>query len=252
MEATIPEAADRGSLSHLASRPPRIAGQRCHRDSSFERRLHQSGYVVYEFAILCRNVLHGSWRQPAVDPADDTTRTGNCVYILHTHGHLILLQINHLYFHRFEPKSATLPLLLLAVQPLALLVILGVPISYTSVPVAYLTFIASLCSSIVIYRISPWHPLAEFPGPMVNKISKIWGAWISVDGGQHRVNKRLHDIYGPFVRTGKSAFVQLYSYLTCYNCQGPNEISVIHVDAIKSVLGSGGFPKGQCKSSQNL
>ncbi|KAJ7286364.1 cytochrome P450, partial [Mycena rebaudengoi] len=94
--------------------------------------------------------------------------------------------------------------------------------------------IASLCSSIVVYRISPWHPLAEFPGPMVNKISKVWGAWVSLDGAQHRVNKQLHDIYGPFVRTGK---------LVLARC--PNEISVIHVDAIKSVLGSGVFPKGQ-------
>jgi hypothetical protein len=116
---------------------------------------------------------------------------------------LIFPQINHLYFHWFEPKSATLPLLLLAVQPLALLVVLGVPISYTSVPVVYFSFITSLCSSIVVYRISPWHPLAEFPGPMVNKISKVWGAWVSLGGSQHRVNKQLHDIYGPFVRTGK-------------------------------------------------
>ncbi|KAJ7286362.1 high nitrogen upregulated cytochrome P450 monooxygenase 2 [Mycena rebaudengoi] len=114
---------------------------------------------------------------------------------------ILLGLINHLYFHWFEPKSATLPLLLLAVQPLALLVVLGVPISYTSVPVVYFSFITSLCSSIVVYRISPWHPLAEFPGPMVNKISKVWGAWVSLGGSQHRVNKQLHDIYGPFAQT---------------------------------------------------
>ncbi|KAJ6632356.1 cytochrome P450 [Mycena sp. CBHHK59/15] len=51
--------------------------------------------------------------------------------------------------------------------------------------------------------------------------------WTSRAGGQHLVTKRLHDTYGPFVQTG------------------PNEISVIHVDAVKAVLGSGGFPKGQ-------
>ncbi|KAJ7161485.1 cytochrome P450, partial [Mycena crocata] len=91
----------------------------------------------------------------------------------------------------------------------------------------YTIFFCTLSLSIIIYRISPWHPLAHIPGPTIHKISKLWGVWVLLGGDQHRVHKALHDKYGPFLRTG------------------PNEISVIHVDAVRSVLGTGGFPKGQ-------
>ncbi|KAJ7461562.1 high nitrogen upregulated cytochrome P450 monooxygenase 2, partial [Mycena latifolia] len=135
--------------------------------------------------------------------------------------------VNHLYFNRFEPQSASIPLLLLTIQPPLLLLALAVPLSWVHIFATYAFFILTLCSSIGVYRISPWHPLAEFPGPLVNKVTKLWGIRTTLNGNQHRVtNLRLHDIYGPFVRTG------------------PNEISIAHPDAIKAVLGSGGFPKG--------
>ncbi|KAJ6618904.1 cytochrome P450 [Mycena sp. CBHHK59/15] len=140
---------------------------------------------------------------------------------------LVLGLINHLYFHRFEPKSADIPILVLTIEPLLLLVVFSVPFSLIQVLKAYFVFLSSLCLSIIIYRISPWHPLSDIPGPTLNKITQLRSIWSSRAGDQHRVNKRLHDTYGPFVRTG------------------PNEISIIHVDAVKGVLGSGGFPKGQ-------
>ncbi|KAJ7352519.1 cytochrome P450 [Mycena albidolilacea] len=46
-------------------------------------------------------------------------------------------------------------------------------------------------------------------------------------GHQHIYIKQAHDKYGPVLRTG------------------PNEVSVADVDAVVSVLGSGGLPKGQ-------
>ncbi|KAJ7217075.1 cytochrome P450 [Mycena pura] len=136
-------------------------------------------------------------------------------------------QINHLYFHRFEPKSANRPLLALAIQPLLLLVAFSVPRSFVTLLTTSTVFIATLCASIALYRVSPWHPLAHIPGPAIHKITKLRGVWVALGGNQHRVIKALHDRYGPFVRTG------------------PNEVSVVHVDAIKTVLGTGGFPKGQ-------
>ncbi|KAJ7024287.1 cytochrome P450 [Mycena alexandri] len=135
--------------------------------------------------------------------------------------------MNHLYFHQFEPKSANGPLVVLTVQPLLLLSAVAAPLSFSSVLETYVVFIFTLCSSIVVYRLCPFHPLAHIPGPTVNKITKLWGAWVSSGGDQHRVNKALHDKYGPFVRTG------------------PNEVSIIHVDAVRAVLGTGGFQKGQ-------
>ncbi|KAJ7461566.1 high nitrogen upregulated cytochrome P450 monooxygenase 2 [Mycena latifolia] len=134
---------------------------------------------------------------------------------------------NHAYFHRFEPKNAGRPILLLVVQPLLLLVVFGEPFSLSRIVANYLIFTSTLAVSVSVYRISPWHPLAHIPGPTVNKITKLWSVWIASGGKQHQVNKALHDKYGPFVRIG------------------PNEVSIIHVDAVKAVLGTGGFPKGQ-------
>ncbi|KAJ6490679.1 cytochrome P450 [Mycena vitilis] len=142
-------------------------------------------------------------------------------------GIMVLGLANHIYFHRFEPKSANSPLFVLAVQPPLFIIALGAPLSVFRVVAAYSVFIFTLCLSIAIYRISPWHPLAHIPGPTVNKITKLWGVRISIGGNQHKVNKALHDKYGPFVRTG------------------PNEVSIIHADAVKAVLGTGGFQKGQ-------
>ncbi|KAK7038129.1 cytochrome P450 [Favolaschia claudopus] len=139
---------------------------------------------------------------------------------------ILLGLINHLYLNRFEPKSADGPLLALIIQPIALLLALAVPLSIPNIFTAYSAFLSTLASSVVIYRLSPWHPLAHIPGPRLYKISKFWSAWICASGKQHRVNKALHDKYGPFLRTG------------------PNEVSIIHADGVKAVLGTGGFQKG--------
>ncbi|KAJ7722764.1 cytochrome P450 [Mycena olivaceomarginata] len=118
----------------------------------------------------------------------------------------LLALTNHLYFNRYEPKSANVPLLVLTIEPILLLFALAAPVSLFRVLSAYIVFGFTLCSSIIIYRISPF---------ILSLIS------------QHTVNKALHDKYGPFLRTG------------------PNEVSIIHVDAVKAVLGTGGFQKGQ-------
>ena len=39
---------------------------------------------------------------------------------------------------------------------------------------SYAIFYVSLASSIVLYRISPVHPLAKYPGPLIGKVSKGW------------------------------------------------------------------------------
>ncbi|KAL5532645.1 hypothetical protein ACEPAF_4419 [Sanghuangporus sanghuang] len=59
--------------------------------------------------------------------------------------------------------------------------------------------------SIVLYRISPLHPLAKYSGPLSLKISKF---------------------YGPFV------------------CVGPNELSIVDIEAIQPVLGIDGMKRG--------
>ena len=64
-------------------------------------------------------------------------------------------------------------------------------------------FYAALALSIVLYRISPFHPLAKYPGPLSLKISKLVAAYRAIGGKQYAQFKRLHDEYGPIVRVGE-------------------------------------------------
>ncbi|EPQ50635.1 cytochrome P450 [Gloeophyllum trabeum ATCC 11539] len=82
---------------------------------------------------------------------------------------------------------------------------------------AFLSFLLSLAGTVVLYRLSPWHPLAKYPGPTSAKITKWWMAiWIA-KGNRHLKLQELHGTYGPWVRIG------------------PNEISVNVPDAIKPI-----------------
>ena len=70
----------------------------------------------------------------------------------------------------------------------------------------YSTYLATLLSSIAIYRLSPFHPLARYPGPIGCKLSKFYLGFVSCPGFQHKYLKSLHDRYGDVVRIGTSAF----------------------------------------------
>ncbi|KAL0576546.1 hypothetical protein V5O48_005438 [Marasmius crinis-equi] len=140
---------------------------------------------------------------------------------------------NHLYFKRYELLRTNVihTALVLFFQPglFALLQVLPSStskLSLSTILISYLLFFASLASSIVLYRISPLHPLANIPGPLIFKTTNLWRVYICWSGLQHHTLKALHDQYGSIVRTG------------------PNEISIINGEAVKSILGSDGLPKG--------
>ncbi|KAH8980271.1 high nitrogen upregulated cytochrome P450 monooxygenase 2 [Lactarius akahatsu] len=76
------------------------------------------------------------------------------------------------------------------------------------------------------YKLSPLHPLAKYPGPIIAKSSKWWAAYVSGQGDLHRHYQSLHDRYGDVVRVG------------------PNELSIRDPSFIPAVLGQGGLPKG--------
>nr|BED43033.1 cytochrome P450 monooxygenase [Trametes versicolor] len=81
------------------------------------------------------------------------------------------------------------------------------------------TSIHALCLSVatVIYRLSPWHPLASHPGPFLARISSLWLAYVSSTGRRHRVMDRLHAKHGPFVRIGPNALsINSLSALSLY------------------------------------
>ncbi|KAJ3785945.1 high nitrogen upregulated cytochrome P450 monooxygenase 2 [Lentinula aff. detonsa] len=144
---------------------------------------------------------------------------------------VILGLTNHLFFRKYEPFGRTVPyaLVCLLVEPILLCLVQAYvsPVQWTRYLFTYGAFYASLLSSIVLYRLSPFHPLAKVPGPMMHKVSKLWSVWICWQGRQHTEFKAMHDKYGPVVRTG------------------PNEISVVDPSAVNDVLGAGGLPKGK-------
>ncbi len=109
-------------------------------------------------------------------------------------------------FRRLEPRSKLSRATLLFVVP----ALLSQPVSYTgrslyaAVPLAFTTYIGALIFFTLAYRLSPFHPLAKYPGPVLAKTSKWWTAHISATGALHKYYKRLHDRYGDVVRVGQS------------------------------------------------
>ena len=66
----------------------------------------------------------------------------------------------------------------------------------------YAMYIGTLVASVVIYRLSPLHPLARVPGPLLFKVSKIWMGTRCAMGMESRLITALHEEYGDIVRTG--------------------------------------------------
>ncbi|KAH8927392.1 cytochrome P450 [Atractiella rhizophila] len=93
-------------------------------------------------------------------------------------------------------------------------------------PLLPVVHLLTLGTSIITYRLAPFHPLASFPGPLKDRISKIFGATTTARGQWPYYVHQLHQRYGDFVRVG------------------PNELSVNNVDAITAIYGPGGLVKG--------
>ncbi|KAL0948343.1 hypothetical protein HGRIS_010929 [Hohenbuehelia grisea] len=137
----------------------------------------------------------------------------------------------HLTLRVCEPSDPYISVLAILLEPPAILSALSwlspSPWTFRAVSVSYSSFIVSLVLSVIVYRLSPFHPLAKYPGPIVHKVTKLWGVYLTWSGQQHLEHKRLHDQYGPFVRTG------------------PNELSIVDATAVPAVLGASGLPKGR-------
>jgi hypothetical protein len=112
--------------------------------------------------------------------------------------------------------------------------------------VVYATFLASVCASTLLYRLSPFHPLAQYPGPLLFKVTKLAGAWAAASGNYHILLRDMHTTYGPVVRVGKSVRAVPLQAPLIRGGAGPNDLSIVDVDAIPAVLGPGGLPKGRC------
>ncbi|KAF7336928.1 Cytochrome P450 [Mycena venus] len=74
--------------------------------------------------------------------------------------------------------------------------------------------------AVPLYRLSPFHPLHDFPGPLVHKITQLPMLYYALRGTGHIKIKALHDQYGRIVRTG------------------PNTVSFLSASAIKQIYTS--------------
>ena len=53
------------------------------------------------------------------------------------------------------------------------------------------------------HRLSPWHPLASYPGPLLARTTSLWLTYISYTGKRYLILDALHARYGPFLRIGR-------------------------------------------------
>ncbi|KAG6864470.1 hypothetical protein C0991_009304 [Blastosporella zonata] len=113
--------------------------------------------------------------------------------------------LTHLVFKRSETHEPIhLAALLLGVPSvLTILVLRHVGSFLSAMLTTFPTFWAALSASIILYRLSPWHPLAKYPGPLLCRVSKFWLAFLALGGKQHTYYLSLHEQYGDVVRVGE-------------------------------------------------
>ena len=75
--------------------------------------------------------------------------------------------------------------------------------------IAFAVFFTALFSSMTLYRISPLHPLAGNPGPLLWRVTKFSAAYYGAFGKYHIKLKQLHERYGPIVRIGTALSTNL-------------------------------------------
>lgn len=71
--------------------------------------------------------------------------------------------------------------------------------------------LSSLAAVTIAYRLSPWHPLAQYPGPALWRVSSLYLSCISLTGRRHHILDRLHEQYGPFLRIGLSSIPNIFA-----------------------------------------
>ena len=119
----------------------------------------------------------------------------------------------HQIFRCYETYSIPAHLALLFGPPILASTLLPAP--YTALYALFLyhlTYLGVLSASVILYRPSPWHPLARYPGPLGAKLSKWWMACISLSGYEHLYIYRLHEKYGDVVRFGETALARVNGF----------------------------------------
>ncbi|KAM5536736.1 hypothetical protein V8D89_009575 [Ganoderma adspersum] len=137
----------------------------------------------------------------------------------------------HQFLRRYETYTFSFYGLVLSVPP-ALIVALPFYQGYGPAPTVlsflqcFALYVTTLAASIAAYRLSPFHPLARYPGPFLGKLSGFWMAYVSTSGRQQHYLKALHDRYGDVLRIG------------------PNTVVIRKPSTANTLIGGAGLPKG--------
>ena len=116
-----------------------------------------------------------------------------------------IFQLVHLIFKQTETRRLLWLFILLFAIP-GCLTFLYLPHAGSIILAAtkvFGLFWSTLATSILVYRISPWHPLAKYPGPLLCKLSKFHAAYLALGGKQYLYYYKLHRKYGDVVRIGR-------------------------------------------------
>ncbi|THH31228.1 hypothetical protein EUX98_g2944 [Antrodiella citrinella] len=145
-------------------------------------------------------------------------------------------QLTHVIFNRFEPKAMPILIFFFVLVPLAssMILLAHLPLMI-ALPVAFTTYFSALLTSIGLYRLSPFHPLSRYPGPIKLKLSSLFVYHMAIKGDRHKYIQRLHEEY-------QSDVLRI----------GPNELIFREASAIAPMMGTDGLAKGPGYDGRSL
>lgn len=129
-------------------------------------------------------------------------------------------------YKRFEPSRPAVHAALLLGIPTLLCFYLNAQLSVLQAVGVLLSHWSLILAFTAIYRLSPFHPLAKYPGPALGKLTKFYVAYRNARGDLYVHIRKLHQQYGDVVRVG------------------PNELSFNRVDALQPIYASKTMKKG--------
>jgi hypothetical protein len=120
---------------------------------------------------------------------------------------IVATQLAHVVSHRFPPTSLPAFAAVVTIFPVLLTVISPGNLWAWSFLSNLAIYLISLGLSITAYRLSPLHPLAKYPGPVLARVSRFWAIYQVGTGQQHLTSHQLFKRYGNVVRTGPNHLI---------------------------------------------
>lgn len=112
--------------------------------------------------------------------------------------------VHYMIFRPLEPKNVGWLSALLVLPPAvpAAMLIITMSSPVLALALGYSTYYLSIMLSATVYRLSPRHPLALYPGPLPCKVTKLWMVYQANTGKLHEYIRGLHATHGSIVRIG--------------------------------------------------